>query len=146
VSAPQASLAVIDKKTPGKKQTPTGNGRPRNPNGASRTDGRGAGARPPYAPAPVRDAAMWRSPVAYEPVDVLSDEVQRVPFFLSPYIYAVLAALMLVAMGNLTTMFGVKDATLPNTPDRGWRFAFCYYCQNPQGFDWWGPSRVVKDF
>ncbi|MDQ3928239.1 MAG: DUF2298 domain-containing protein, partial [Chloroflexota bacterium] len=52
---------------------------------------------------------------------------------------AILAALMVVAMGHLTTLFAVKDAEGGNA----WRF--CFMCQRPETFDWWAPSRVILD-
>ncbi len=67
----------------------------------------------------------------------------KLPFYLSPYIYAVLAALMVVAMGNLTTMFATKDAG-NDMVGNGWKF--CFNCQTIQSFNWWNPSRIIRDY
>jgi YYY domain-containing protein len=66
----------------------------------------------------------------------------RVPFYLSPILYGVLAALMVIAMGNLAAPFAKKDA--PNTNGNGWRF--CFFCEK-QGYGyWWDPSRIILDY
>ncbi len=66
-----------------------------------------------------------------------------VPFYLSPILYGVLAALMLVVMGNLTTSFAKKDTNLDKNGN-GW--SFCMFCDK-QGYDyWWAPSRVIMDY
>ncbi|HMA35352.1 MAG TPA: DUF2298 domain-containing protein [Chloroflexia bacterium] len=64
------------------------------------------------------------------------------PRFLSPYIYAVLAALMIVAMGNLTTLFAVH--TGDTQEGDGWRY--CFMCQTAQDFNWFAPSRIIQDY
>jgi YYY domain-containing protein len=125
VATAQATVAVLDKKS----------ARPQERQINGRDNGRPAG------PAP--QARPRGTPRSYETVDLLADEAPRIPIFLSPYIYAVLAALMVVAMGNLTTMFGVKN-TANDMQGNGW--SFCFNCQKPTSFDWWGPSRIVQDY
>ena len=61
---------------------------------------------------------------------------------LAPVLFGVLAALMVVAMGHLTTIFAVKQGN--PLEGNGWKY--CFACQTPQTFDWWGPSRVIKDY
>ncbi len=68
--------------------------------------------------------------------------VARRPF-LSPILYALLAALMLTAMGNLTVAFATKDTT-QSQDGNGWRF--CFLCAQARNYDWWAPSRVVQDY
>jgi YYY domain-containing protein len=66
----------------------------------------------------------------------------RLPVFLSPYLYGLLAALMIVAMGNLTTAFAIHT---DNTDEgNGWRF--CFMCQTPQSYNWFAPSRIIQDY
>ena len=62
----------------------------------------------------------------------------------SPYVFGVLAALMVVTMGHLSTLFAVKQPELAAQGGNGWRF--CFMCQKPESFDWWGPSRVIRDY
>ena len=64
------------------------------------------------------------------------------PFLLSPYLYAVIAALMVVAMGNLTTMFASHNGD----PLEGNGFKFCFACNGGQGYDWFGASRIIQDY
>ncbi len=61
---------------------------------------------------------------------------------LATALFGLLAALMVVAMGHMTTMFAVKQGN--PLEGNGWRY--CFACQTPQNFDWWGPSRVIKDY
>ncbi|HUS17458.1 MAG TPA: DUF2298 domain-containing protein, partial [Chloroflexia bacterium] len=70
--------------------------------------------------------------------------IRRPHPLLSPYIYAIAAALMVVAMGNLTSAFAVKHVGDEQIEANGWRF--CFLCQSPQAYDWFGPSRVVQDY
>ena len=70
------------------------------------------------------------------------EESRHVSIWLSPYIYAVLAALMVVAMGNLTTMFAAKTGdTL-----QGNGYVFCFACNGGDGYNWFGASRIVQDY
>ncbi|HEX8598113.1 MAG TPA: DUF2298 domain-containing protein [Chloroflexia bacterium] len=72
------------------------------------------------------------------------DPLRRVPFFLSPILYGVLAALMVVAMGNLAVPFAKKDAPGGQANGNGWRF--CFFCEK-QGYGyWWDPSRIIMDY
>jgi YYY domain-containing protein len=80
--------------------------------------------------------------VPYLPAEDVEDEPRRVPFYLSPYPYAVLAALMVVAMGNLTTLFAVQNGD--RMEGHGWRF--CFNCQTAANFRWWDPSRIIQDY
>ncbi|MEO6457271.1 MAG: DUF2298 domain-containing protein, partial [Chloroflexia bacterium] len=77
----------------------------------------------------------------YEVVEPADDDSRR-SSLLAPVIFGILAALMVVAMGHLTTMFAVKQGN--PLEGNGWRA--CFACQTPQNFDWWGPSRVIKDY
>ena len=79
---------------------------------------------------------------AYLPISGTATEARWVPALLSPYLYAVIAALMVVAMGNLTTMFAVHDG--PATEGNGFRF--CFACNGGAGYDWFGASRVIQDY
>jgi YYY domain-containing protein len=83
----------------------------------------------------------------YLPAHESSDSPRRVPWFLSPYIYAVAAALMVVAMGNLTTMFATKAArgSDPGTLE-GNGFRFCFACNSGPSYDWFAPSRIIQDY
>lgn len=77
-------------------------------------------------------------------------EPRHIPWFLSPYIYAVLAALMVVAMGNLTVGFaqrqeGVGDQAGAPMPDGG-GYRFCLFCNAGTGYDWFSPSRIIRDY
>ncbi len=70
------------------------------------------------------------------------EPARRVPFFLSPSLYGVLAALMLVAMGNLTTSFAAHTG---NTQEgNGWRF--CFSCPEGARSNWFAPSRIILDY
>ena len=64
------------------------------------------------------------------------------PVLLSPYLYAVIEVLMVVAMGNLTTMF----ASHTGDPLEGNGFKFCFACNGGQGYDWFGASRIIQDY
>src|SRR5262249_28781177 len=77
---------------------------------------------------------------AYEPSENLAGDLRRVPLYLSPLPYAILAALMMVVMGNLTVMFTAHD-TSADAALNGNGYTFCFNCNNAQGFDWWAPSR-----
>ncbi len=79
---------------------------------------------------------------AYEAGDAPAEPTAKTPWFLSPYLYATLAMLMVVAMGNLTTMFAIHDG--PQTEGDGWRY--CFNCQTAQTFNWFAPSRVIRDY
>jgi YYY domain-containing protein len=84
----------------------------------------------------------------YLPAGPGGAEPRRVPAYLSPYIFAILAALMVVAMGNLTVAFGVKGSNQvpPGQPFvAGNGFNFCFLC-NGSGFNWFAPSRIISDF
>jgi uncharacterized membrane protein/sugar lactone lactonase YvrE len=70
------------------------------------------------------------------------DTERRTPWFLSPYLFGVLAALMVVSMGHLSTMFATKDGD--RMQGNGWRY--CLNCQKPPSFNWWDPSRVIMDY
>jgi YYY domain-containing protein len=87
-------------------------------------------------------AARSSDSPAYLPVSGSAVEPRKVPWFLSPYIYAVIAALMVVAMGNLTTMFAKHDG--PTIDGNGFRF--CFACNGGSGYDWFGASRVIQDY
>jgi YYY domain-containing protein len=82
------------------------------------------------------------SPGAAPPM-AAADEIPRTPFFLSPYIYAVLAALMVVAMGNLATSFAVKDRSA-GADMEGNGYRFCFLCADKM--DWFALSRIVQDY
>ena len=77
-------------------------------------------------------------------------EPKHVPAYLSPYIFALIAALMVVAMGNLTVAFATKDrpssqSGQPFSPGNG--FSFCFMCNRADGsYNWFAPSRIVSDF
>lgn len=65
--------------------------------------------------------------------------------FLSPILYAVLAALMLAAMGNLTVAFATHTTEdTQSIEGNGWRY--CFLCAQARSYDWWAPSRVVQDY
>ncbi len=85
-----------------------------------------ADALPPYEAAPQDDAVPHGFRAA------------------SPYVFGVLAALMVVTMGHLSTLFAIKQPELAAQGGNGWRF--CFMCQKPESFDWWGPSRVIRDY
>ena len=101
------------------------------------------------------DGAVPRPPrrtphAAYLPAQE-EREARPVPWFLSPYIYAVLAALMVVAMGNLTVMFAARTpaagAGTPGQPmPNGNGYSFCFACNTGNGYDWFSPSRIVQDY
>jgi hypothetical protein len=86
---------------------------------------------------------------AYFPVGP-GGEPKQVPAYLSPYIFALIAALMVVAMGNLTVAFATKDrpssqSGQPFSPGNG--FDFCFMCNRTDGsYNWFAPSRIVSDF
>jgi hypothetical protein len=68
-----------------------------------------------------------------------------VPFYLSPILYGVLAALMIVAMGNLAAPFGTKDSSDAATINgNGW--TFCFFCPKKEYDYWWAPSRIILDY
>jgi YYY domain-containing protein len=73
------------------------------------------------------------------------ENMPRVPFFLSPYIFAVLAALMVVAMGNLTTMFAVQQGGA-ESGGNGWQLCSPLPCQIGENYNWWAPSRIIRDY
>jgi uncharacterized membrane protein/sugar lactone lactonase YvrE len=79
---------------------------------------------------------------AYDSPAVYHDSERGTPWFLSPYLFGVLAALMVVSMGHLTTMFATKDGD--RLQGNGWRY--CLNCQKPPSFNWWDPSRVIMDY
>jgi YYY domain-containing protein len=107
-----------------------------------RTDGNGRGSDRLASDGASRSDGMGMVP--YEPEDygARMENAPRRPFFLSPYLFAVLAALMVVAMGNLTTMFAIHDS--PVSEGNGWRP--CFMCQNGDNFNWWVPSRIIQDY
>ena len=70
----------------------------------------------------------------------LEDTSQR-PFYLSPYIFALIATLMVVAMGNLTVTFAKHDGDTMS--GNGWRF--CPACLDER-YDWFAPSRIIQDY
>ncbi|MEO8285531.1 MAG: DUF2298 domain-containing protein [Chloroflexota bacterium] len=112
---------------------------PAETSGADSVDGTGNGTERREA----RSAARDSSGPAYLPAPEAAASSRRVPFFLSPYLYAVLAALMVVAMGNLTAMFAIHDGN--QMEGNGYRF--CFACNSAQpGYDWFGASRVVADY
>lgn len=79
-----------------------------------------------------------------EPLEGSEDPIQRTPIYLSPILYGVLAALMIVAMGNLAAPFGKKAPPPEDKNANGW--SFCFFCDK-QGYDyWWAPSRVILDY
>ncbi|MGA7731185.1 MAG: DUF2298 domain-containing protein, partial [Chloroflexia bacterium] len=108
---------------------------------------------PPRAPRPQPSPkSAIRSPKSedppYLPAGPGGAEPRHVPAYLSPYIFAILAALMVVAMGNLTVAFGVKGSNQvpPGQPFvAGNGFNFCFLC-NGSGFNWFAPSRIISDF
>ncbi len=80
--------------------------------------------------------------MAYDSPSVMLDNEGRGRWFLSPYIFGVLAALMAVGMGHLATAFAVKT---PNVMEgNGWRF--CVLCQKADFSTYWDPSRVITDY
>lgn len=103
------------------------------------------------APAPLpsrrRGSAQREEPPVVEPVEAgagTDDPLRRLPFLLSPILYGVLAALMVVAMGNLAVPFAKQDAPGGQANANGWRF--CFFCEK-QGYDyWWDPSRIIMDY
>jgi YYY domain-containing protein len=99
----------------------------------------------PAYEAPIRNPQSairnWDSPT-YLPISNTVTEPRKVPVFLSPYIYAIIAALMVVAMGNLTTMFAKHDGSSLE----GNGFRFCFACNGGPGYDWFGASRVIQDY
>ncbi|MEA2574768.1 MAG: hypothetical protein QOH93_2066 [Chloroflexia bacterium] len=97
--------------------------------------------RRPRAGAQREEVALVETVEAGEGTD---DPTRRVPFFLSPILYGVLAALMVVAMGNLAVPFAKKDAPGGQANGNGWRF--CFFCEK-QGYGyWWDPSRIIMDY
>ncbi len=93
----------------------------------------------------VAHAAKPRAMEPYLPGGDNGEEMRRVPFYLSPYLYALLAVLMMVVMGNLTSMFTVKDFS-QGADMQGNGFRFCFNCNQAQGYFWFGPSRVIQDY
>ncbi|HUP28192.1 MAG TPA: DUF2298 domain-containing protein [Chloroflexia bacterium] len=84
-------------------------------------------------------------PPAVEPLDFEERPGRQTPWLLSPYLFALAAALMIVAMGHLTTLFAVKQVDQASIQEgNGWRF--CLMCQKPETFNWWDPSRLIKDY
>lgn len=83
---------------------------------------------------------------------VPTNEPKQVPLYLSPYLFAILAAIMVVAMGNLTTIFGLKTATQHNPGEEfvaGNGYTYCFLCNTQttyQNYGWYSPSRIVTDF
>ncbi|MFL5731650.1 MAG: DUF2298 domain-containing protein [Chloroflexia bacterium] len=65
-----------------------------------------------------------------------------IPRKAAPYLTGLVAALMVVAMGNLTTMFAVHDG--PQMEGDGWRY--CFMCQTTTNFNWFAPSRIIQDY
>lgn len=96
------------------------------------------------APLPARRAGTGRRE-AEQPGAGGSEGGGRTPLYLSPILYGVLAALMVVAMGNLAVPFGKKDTSNgANINANGW--SFCFFCPK-EGYDyWWAPSRVIMDY
>ncbi|HEX8220309.1 MAG TPA: DUF2298 domain-containing protein, partial [Chloroflexia bacterium] len=100
-------------------------------------------------PARRNRAAAQREEARYaEPVETgegADDPTRRVPFYLSPILYGVLAALMIVAMGNLAAPFGTKDSSDAATINgNGW--TFCFFCPKKEYDYWWAPSRIILDY
>lgn len=96
-----------------------------------------------------------RPPVtpAYQSHNDEADRAWSLPHHRAAYFFAVVGMLMIVAMGNLTTAFAVRNG--PRTEGGGWRF--CFLCQslssydgqpaNQHNFDYWfAPSRVIVDY
>lgn len=100
------------------------------------------------APAPARRSKAGGQREEAPVVDTLEagegseDPTRRVPFFLSPILYGVLAALMAVAMGNLTVPFASHTGS--RLEGNGW--TFCFACNYKSPMDWWAPSRVIMDY
>ncbi|HKP53503.1 MAG TPA: DUF2298 domain-containing protein [Chloroflexia bacterium] len=95
------------------------------------------------APHDERSSGIHRErSMAYDSPAVVVDHERRGPRFLSPYFFGVLAALMVVGMGHLTTAFAVKTGDVME--GNGWRY--CFLCQTPATFSWWDPSRVIRDY
>jgi uncharacterized membrane protein len=101
------------------------------------------------APIPARRSRAaqpeeWRGVGPVEAGEGSDDPTRRLPLYLSPILYGVLAALMIVAMGNLAVPFGKKDAPGGTANANGWRF--CFFCEK-QGYGyWWDPSRIIMDY
>ncbi len=100
----------------------------------------------PVPPAP--RAPLSEDP-PYLPVGPGGAEPRVVPAYLSPYIYAIIAALMVVAMGNLTVAFATKSGSSnnqgsPYTAGNG--FTFCFLCNKADSYNWFAASRVISDF
>ncbi|HYP20875.1 MAG TPA: DUF2298 domain-containing protein, partial [Chloroflexia bacterium] len=104
------------------------------------------------APLPARRnrAAAQREEARYaDPVEAgegTDDPTRRVPFYLSPILYGVLAALMIVAMGNLAAPFGTKDDTTEEATINGNGWTFCFFCPKKEYEYWWDPSRIILDY
>jgi|GEM_PF-369304 len=128
-AADGGSVAVVElSASPARKASTDGNGRH-----DERSSGDGA--------------SETGSMVPYEPENYGAriENLPRVPFFLSPYIFAVLAALMVVAMGNLTTMFAVQGGGA-ESGGNGWRLCNPLPCQIGENYNWWAPSRIIRDY
>lgn len=63
------------------------------------------------------------------------------------YVCSLLAALMVVGMGNLTASFGAKHGP-PATDGGPPTWTFCFLCNTPQtpGWVWFEPSRIITDY
>jgi YYY domain-containing protein len=81
----------------------------------------------------------------YDSPRLFVDSGRKGPRWLSPYMIGVLAALMVVGMGHLSTAFAEKKLDERSRMDgNGWRF--CFLCQKPDFFTYWDPSRVIMDY
>jgi YYY domain-containing protein len=119
-SAPSAtSLAVLEKD----EGAQTGNGHQNGADFEPIEPIRGAPAEPAYAGGD--DGALGRGGVGW-----------------LPYTVAVVAMLMVVAMGNLSVPF----ATQTNDRLEGNGFRLCFYCLDQARFNWWDPSRIIQDY
>lgn len=100
-------------------------------------------------PARPRPTSPATGDPAYLPAGPAGAEPRQVPAYLSPYIFAILAALMVVAMGNLTVAFGSKTGQQVNPPGEfvaGNGYTYCFFCNKADGYNWFSPSRIVTDF
>ncbi|MEO5952047.1 MAG: DUF2298 domain-containing protein [Chloroflexia bacterium] len=103
----------------------------------------------PTKPAQPRPTRQPSGDPAYLPSGPTGAEPRQIPAYLSPYIFAILAALMVVAMGNLTVAFGSKTGQQVNPPGEfvaGNGYTFCFFCNKADGYNWFSPSRIVADF
>lgn len=80
---------------------------------------------------------------AEEAAEGTGENTPRLPFFLSPILYGILGALLIVAMGNLAAPFGKKDAT-QSINGNGW--SVCFFCAKTGYGYWWDPSRIILDY